>query len=138
VKPVLSSDGRYAAFQSGATNLVPGDMTAGIDDIFVRAADHPAVSVTSPATGAQGETIAVDLLGVGFIAGAPADVSFGTGVHVESATSDDTAVHVQITIDPSAPIGPRTVTYAARGTGPGAGATTAAFCGNCFTVTASP
>jgi Tol biopolymer transport system component len=32
---VLSADGRFVAFQSSASNLVPGD-TNGLDDIFVR------------------------------------------------------------------------------------------------------
>jgi Tol biopolymer transport system component len=32
--PSISSDGRYVAFRSNATNLVPGD-TNGVDDIFV-------------------------------------------------------------------------------------------------------
>jgi Tol biopolymer transport system component len=32
--PALSADGRYVAFMSSATNLVPGD-TNGVDDIFV-------------------------------------------------------------------------------------------------------
>src|SRR5262245_55000678 len=33
--PSISADGRYVAFSSGATNLVPGD-TNGVDDVFVR------------------------------------------------------------------------------------------------------
>jgi Tol biopolymer transport system component len=33
--PTISADGRYVAFRSRATNLVPGD-TNGVDDIFVR------------------------------------------------------------------------------------------------------
>jgi Tol biopolymer transport system component len=33
--PSISADGRYVAFQSAATNLVPGD-TNGDDDVFVR------------------------------------------------------------------------------------------------------
>jgi Tol biopolymer transport system component len=32
--PVVSADGRFVAFQSGASNLVPGD-TNGLDDVFV-------------------------------------------------------------------------------------------------------
>jgi hypothetical protein len=31
---VISADGRYVAFESNATNLVPGD-TNGVRDIFV-------------------------------------------------------------------------------------------------------
>jgi Tol biopolymer transport system component len=33
--PVISADGRYVAFVSDATNLVPGD-TNGVEDVFVR------------------------------------------------------------------------------------------------------
>jgi Tol biopolymer transport system component len=33
--PALSADGRFVAFESGATNLVPGD-TNGVQDVFVR------------------------------------------------------------------------------------------------------
>ncbi len=35
IRPAISADGRFVAFQSGATNLVPGD-TNFQDDIFVR------------------------------------------------------------------------------------------------------
>jgi len=35
INPSISGDGRYVAFQSTATNLVPGD-TNGVSDIFVR------------------------------------------------------------------------------------------------------
>jgi len=43
--PSMSSDGRYVAFSSGATNLVPGD-TNGTDDIFVRDRDYDGGSAT--------------------------------------------------------------------------------------------
>ena len=35
IQPALSADGRYVAFYSLATNLVPGD-TNGVEDVFVR------------------------------------------------------------------------------------------------------
>ena len=35
IKPMISSDGRFVAFSSDATNLVPGD-TNGVQDVFVR------------------------------------------------------------------------------------------------------
>jgi len=35
IKPTISSDGRFVAFSSDATNLVPGD-TNGVQDVFVR------------------------------------------------------------------------------------------------------
>jgi Tol biopolymer transport system component/pimeloyl-ACP methyl ester carboxylesterase len=34
--PSLSADGRFVAFSSSASNLVPGDTNLGIEDIFVR------------------------------------------------------------------------------------------------------
>ena len=33
--PAISADGRFVAFESDATNLVPGD-TNGVHDVFVR------------------------------------------------------------------------------------------------------
>ena len=54
LEPVLSEDGRFVAFQSFATNLVPGD-TNGCSDVFVRdrqTGETTRVSVSS--AGAQG------------------------------------------------------------------------------------
>ena len=34
-RPSISADGRFVAFSSDASNLVPGD-TNGVDDVFVR------------------------------------------------------------------------------------------------------
>jgi Tol biopolymer transport system component len=54
VNPVVSSDGRYVAFSSSATNLVAGD-TNGVDDIFVRDRQTGTTERVSVATGgAQG------------------------------------------------------------------------------------
>jgi len=56
----LSDDGRFVAFESGSTNLVPGD-TNGVFDIFVRdrqAGTTERVSVSS--TGAQGNRNSFD------------------------------------------------------------------------------
>jgi Tol biopolymer transport system component len=54
LEPALSADGRYAAFRSGATNLVAGD-TNGVDDIFVRDRQIGTTVRASVATGgAQG------------------------------------------------------------------------------------
>jgi Tol biopolymer transport system component len=55
-RPSLSADGRYVAFESWATNLVPGD-TNGVYDIFVydrATARTERVSVSS--TGVQGDS----------------------------------------------------------------------------------
>jgi Tol biopolymer transport system component len=49
--PVLSADGRYVAFESDATNLVPGD-TNGYTDVFVR--DRLTGKTTRVSVGANG------------------------------------------------------------------------------------
>jgi Tol biopolymer transport system component len=50
--PVISADGRYVAFASQATNLVPGD-TNGFNDIFVR--DLQAGTTTRVSVSSSGE-----------------------------------------------------------------------------------
>jgi Tol biopolymer transport system component len=54
LSPSISADGRYVAFQSYATNLVPGD-TNGYPDIFVRDRQSGLTSLVSiDSAGAQG------------------------------------------------------------------------------------
>jgi Tol biopolymer transport system component len=56
--PSISSDGRYVAFESEATNLVPND-TNGVSDIFVRDRDTgqtTRISVDSTGTQATGQS----------------------------------------------------------------------------------
>lgn len=65
--PVLSGDGRYAAFYSNATNLVPGD-TNGRNDIFVHdllTGVTERVSVASDGTQANGDSLRPALSGNG-------------------------------------------------------------------------
>ena len=71
--PSLSPDGRYVAFQSSASNLVPGD-TNGVDDIFVYDRDIDTVervSVNGQSTQGNGAshspTISRDGRFVGFV-----------------------------------------------------------------------
>lgn len=55
VFPEISTDGRYVAFESTATNLVAGDLSA-IRDIFVRDRQTGAISIVSKSSlGAQGD-----------------------------------------------------------------------------------
>ncbi|SDZ16281.1 WD40-like Beta Propeller Repeat [Amycolatopsis xylanica] len=49
-EPKLSADGRYLAFASSATNLVPGD-TNGVSDVFVKDLSKDTVIRTSVAAG---------------------------------------------------------------------------------------
>jgi hypothetical protein len=48
-RPAITADGRYVAFESSATNLVPGD-TNGFEDVFVhdRGAPTPPATPTPP------------------------------------------------------------------------------------------
>lgn len=53
ISPSISADGRFVAFQSGASNLVAGDTNGyGIDDIFVR--DRLLNSTTRVSVGSDG------------------------------------------------------------------------------------
>jgi Tol biopolymer transport system component len=51
--PSISADGRYVAFTSDASNLVPGD-TNGSEDMFVRDLQTGAITRVSPDDGRQG------------------------------------------------------------------------------------
>ncbi|MBI1849654.1 MAG: PD40 domain-containing protein [Planctomycetes bacterium] len=67
VAPSLSRDGRYVAFLSTATNLVPGD-TNGLQDVFVRdlrAGTTERVSIDSAGTEANGDSYFPALSGDG-------------------------------------------------------------------------
>lgn len=89
----LSRDGRFVAFTSGATNLVPGD-TNGRDDIFVRDLQSGATTrVSVGAGGVQGtrdsRTPAISGTGryVAFVSEAP---EFAAG---DTGTTPDVFVH---------------------------------------------
>jgi Tol biopolymer transport system component len=49
-RPSISADGNFVAFESSATNLVPGD-TNGMQDIFVRDRAHATIERMSISTG---------------------------------------------------------------------------------------
>jgi Tol biopolymer transport system component len=51
-EPAISADGRFVAFESGASNLGPGD-TNGDNDVFVR--DRMAQVTTRVSVGAGGQ-----------------------------------------------------------------------------------
>ena len=60
VDPAISADGRFVAFASDATNLVPGD-TNGADDVFVRDRQTGTTRRVSVGSGgAQGDRVSFD------------------------------------------------------------------------------
>jgi hypothetical protein len=82
-EPSLSADGRYVAFQSSATNLVPGD-TNGLRDVFVKDLNTGAiVRATVTATGEQVTQDAYDPE----ISGDGLHVVFRLGSFVDGSTS---------------------------------------------------
>ena len=95
--PAISADGRYVAFSSLGSNLVPGD-TNGTDDVFVRdrvAGTTSRVSVSS--TGARanlssrGASISADGRYVAFVSGASNLVPEETNVYVDVFVRDRVA-----------------------------------------------
>src|SRR5215212_4138990 len=93
--PSVSTDGRYAAFQSGATNLVEGD-TNGFIDVFVHDRTTGAtqrVNVNSSGTEANGQTyyaasMSADGRYVAFLSGATNLVSGDTNGVVDLFVRD--------------------------------------------------
>jgi Tol biopolymer transport system component len=94
-RPSISADGRYVAFASGATNLVPGD-TNDLEDIFVhdRVTGITArVSVSSAGAQATGDnswwpSISADGRYVAFHSGAPNLVTGDTNLVVDVFVCD--------------------------------------------------
>jgi hypothetical protein len=100
--PSISADGRFVAFYSSATNLVPGD-TNGCDDVFVhdrQSATTERVSVDSSGAQADGPSgdfglaISGDGRYVAFSSGAtvlvPGDTNGATDIFVHDRTSGTT------------------------------------------------
>lgn len=96
--PDISADGRYVAFSSGATNLVPND-TNGADDIFVHdrnTAVTTRISVDSAGNQATGSSRHVDLSAdgryVAFTSTAP-NLAPGDNNNDSEYDKDDVFVH---------------------------------------------
>jgi len=129
-RPAVSGDGRYVAFGSSASNLVPGD-TNGAEDVFVhdRAAGTTArVSVATDGTesngGSGGAAINGDGRYVSFSSSASnlvaGDTNGTTDVFVRDREGTDTTaptvtVPDPVTVDATGPDG-ATVTFAAAAT----------------------
>jgi len=68
VMPRVSRDGRYVAFRSDATNLVPDDAN-GVADVFIKYTRVVTVSGISPNTISRGSTKRLVITGTGFESG---------------------------------------------------------------------
>jgi dipeptidyl aminopeptidase/acylaminoacyl peptidase len=127
-QPVLSGDGRYVAFESGATNLVGGD-TNGVADVFTRYVPMPKPVSATPAV-ARGTTATVTLHGSWFVPGIVAWA--GDGVTASITAVGPSTATMTVTVDPGATPGPRDVVVANPAT-PGMGGGSAT-CSGCLTV----
>jgi hypothetical protein len=104
----ISADGRYVAFESTASNLVPGD-TNSVEDVFVAtlAQPNPAISSINPNQGTWGQTLDnVVITGANFTGAT--SVSFGDGITINSFNViSATQIRMSITISPVATAGLR-------------------------------
>jgi Tol biopolymer transport system component len=83
--PSISGDGRYVAFHSDASNLVPGD-TNGVFDIFVR--DRMAGKTRRVSIGTDGEQANAETLGPAIMSADGRYVLFGSSA--SNLVADDT------------------------------------------------
>jgi Tol biopolymer transport system component len=129
----MSSDGRYVAFSSFASNLVPND-TNGTVDVIVRAFPTPEVLSATPASVARGTTATVHVHGSYLLSSAQVRIS-GEGVTVGSVTwVSEQELTVSVTAAPDATTGPRGLIVSLAGTGPGPGSGAVGTCSGCFNV----
>jgi len=133
----VSGDGRYVAFDSSASDLVPRDGN-GLSDVFVRAVVTPTVDSVTPASLARGTTATLTVTGSGFFPGALASAEAFTengGVTVNSVTVlSETQLQVSVSVAADAPAGTRHLAVWNPGTGPGVLATGYGGCADCLTI----
>ncbi len=119
-----------AGIGSHSATVSTGGENASLINAFTVVAATPVISTVSPASAAQGATVAVAVTGqfTHFVQGTTT-VSFGTGVTVNSVTvSSATALSVNITVPATSNVGGRTITVT----------TTAEVVTSSFSVIAGP
>ena len=100
----ISADGRYVAFTSYASNLVPND-TNGTGDVIVRAFPTPEELSVTPASLARGTTTTVHVYGKYLLASSQVRIT-GSGVTVGSVTwVSDRDLAVSVSVAPGAATG---------------------------------
>jgi Tol biopolymer transport system component len=92
----ISADGKYVAFFSGATNLVPGD-TNGVNDVFRKELALPAPTITSitPDEGQVGDEVTIAGTEFGSTRGS-SYVSFGATQATDYVSWSDTEIKVKV------------------------------------------
>jgi len=137
VRPSISTDGRYVAFETDATNLVDND-TNGARDIVIRSIPNVTVTSITPDILPIGDTTSVTVTGTYFLPEADLIIG-GTGKSVSDVVIvDENTITANITVDSGASTGARGVAVSLPGTGPGSLRGVPGNCAGCFTFGAAP
>jgi hypothetical protein len=133
--PSISANGRYVAFETGATNLVPNDLN-GQRDIAVRAIPEVTVASVIPNHLPIRFTTSVTISGTNFLPGATPlliGATFSNAVIVDEST-----ITADITVKADTAVGAQDVLVALPGSGPGVLNGALGTCTNCATFVATP
>ncbi|GAB5451655.1 MAG: hypothetical protein Hals2KO_19830 [Halioglobus sp.] len=129
--PYLSEDGRYVAFESGATNLVPGDNNGELD-VFIRAVGDMSVTSVSPSLLAIGSTTSVTITGTNFL---PGTAPWLPGLWVRNIVRvNETTLTADITVPNNLSPASFNVGVFLLGTGAGQLTGLMASCDDCLTI----
>jgi Tol biopolymer transport system component len=128
----ISGDGRYAAYGTVASNLIPND-TNGTYDIAVGFTARPEVDQIAPSRltrGAHGVTVTVS--GAWFMP--DARLLLGPGIQIGNVRVHAASIVASVDVATDAPTGPHDVDVANPGSGPGSSAGAAGTCPSCLTI----
>jgi Tol biopolymer transport system component len=130
LRPSISADGRYVAYDTSSSNIMPGD-TNSRQDIYVKAIPEVAVNSVIPDHLPVGATTSVTVTGTNFLPGATPWLNGATLSNVEIV--DESTITMVITISAGIPTGTYDLGVNLFGTGPGAFTGSSATCVNCVT-----
>jgi len=135
-EPAISADGRYVAFETSATNLVTND-TNGHQDIVIRSIPDVTITALFPDVLPVGDVTTVTIIGTNFLPGLTLGIGGSDKSISNVAIIDENTLTADITVDPGATTGARSVTAALAGTGPGTSRGVAGGCSGCLTFSAA-
>jgi len=130
-RPAVSVDGRYVAFQTGATNLVAND-TNNQPDIVVSSIPEVAVTSVVPDRLPKGTMTSVTVTGANFLAGAVLDL--GDVLAGNVVVVDENTITADATVPAGAPTGGQDVSVGLPGTGPGPDTGAVGSCAGCIKI----
>jgi len=129
----ISGDGRYVAFGTLSTNIVPNDAN-GYQDLVIRGIPDVTVTSVTPDVLPIGKTKPVTIAGTNFLPGA---TPFMDGAEISNVViEDEGSITADITISAGAAEGLQDIQVGLPGTGPGTMAGVVGTCADCVTFTA--